>query len=237
MKWALVTGGAKRLGAALCLALAEKGYSVAIHYRHSQKEALEVKACCEDKGVSGEVIQGDFSTSQGTQAFIQRYKTQFPDTHLLVNNVGEYPVLSTLKTTPEEWESLFQTNLHTPHSLCYALSESLIKHQGQIINIGISGLFRLSASSHAAAYRLTKEGLWGLTRALASELAPNRVRVNMVSPGMLEISVNLETFRHRLPMGRPASCLEVCRVVSFLIDPASEYITGQNIEVAGGFGS
>lgn len=236
MKWALVTGGAKRLGAALCLTLAEKGYSVAIHYRHSQKEALAVKTRCKTKGVSAELIQGDFSTSAGTQAFIQNYQERFPDTHLLVNNVGEYLIRSALKTTPEEWASLFQINLHTPHALCYALSESLIKNQGQIINIGVSGLFRLSASSYATAYMLTKEGLWTLTRVLAGELAPKKVRVNMISPGMLDISVNLEDFKNRLPMGRPASCQEVCRVVSFLIDPNSEYITGQNIEVAGGFG-
>lgn len=236
MKWALVTGGAKRLGAALCLTLAEKGYSIAIHYRHSQKEALEIKARCESKGVSADIIQGDFSTSTGAKAFIQHYKEQFSETHLLVNNVGEYLIRSALKTTPEEWESLFQINLHTPHLLCYALSDSLIKQRGQIINIGVSGLPHLTASPYSTAYMLTKEGLRELTRALASELAPKHVRINMVSPGMLDISVNVDEFRNQLPMGRPTTCQEVCRVVSFLIDPASDYITGQNIEVAGGFG-
>lgn len=230
--WTLVTGGAKRLGAALCLSLAEKGYSVVVHYNHSEKEALEVVAQCQAKGVQAAAIQGDFSSVESVKDFVHRYLHQFPETVNLINNVGDYLIRSALQTSIEEWIYLFQTNLHTPFILTKLLVPSLIRHQGHIINIGVSGLRVHAASTYSTAYTLTKEGLWGLTLAVARELAPQGVSVNMVSPGELDISVD----HHRIPMHRPAYCWEVCRVVNFLLDPESSYITGQNIEVAGGLG-
>lgn len=230
--WTLVTGGAKRLGAALCLALAEKGHAIVVHYHQSQKEALQVVAACQALGVKACAIQGDFSSTASVQDFVQRYLQQFPDTKNLINNVGNYLIRSALQTSFEEWMLLFQVNLHTPFMLTQALAPSLIQQQGNIIHIGVSGLKPHAAHIYSTAYTLTKEGLWGLTLATARELAPQKVRVNMVSPGQLDISVDC----HPIPMQRPGSCWEVCRVVSFLLDSESQYITGQNIEVAGGLG-
>lgn len=230
--WTLVTGGAKRLGAALCLALAEQGHSVVVHYNRSQKEAEEVVAQCQAMGKPAAAIQGDFSSLENVKDFIQRYLAQYPETRGVINNVGNYLIRSALETPLDEWMQLFQVNLHTPFILTQALTPALIRHKGQIINIGVSGLRRHAANTYSTAYTLTKEGLWGLTLATARELAPHGVRVNMVSPGQLDISVDT----HQIPMHRPAYCWEVCRVVNFLLDPASAYITGQNIEVAGGLG-
>lgn len=230
--WTLVTGGSRRLGAALCLALAEKGHAVAVHYNNSQKEACEVVAQCQAMGVQAAAIQGDFSSLTNVKSFVERYLHQFSETTNLINNVGDYLISSALQTSIEDWISLFQVNLHTPFILTQALIPSLIQNQGQIINIGVSGLHRQVANTYATAYTLTKQGLWGLTLALARELAPQGIRINMVSPGELDISID----HHPIPMHRPATCWEVCRVVNFLLDPESAYITGQNIEVAGGLG-
>lgn len=233
MMWTLVTGGAKRLGAALCLSLAEKGRSIAVHYNQSEKEALEIVAQCQAIGSQAAAIQGDFGSVASVQDFVERYIKQFPETEALINNVGDYLVCSSLQTTVEDWLHLFQVNLHAPFILTQALTPSLIRNRGQIINIGVSGLHRHAANTYATAYTLTKQGLWGLTLAIARELAPQHVRANMVSPGELDISVDTHSV---LPMHRPAACREVCRVVNFLLDPESAYITGQNIEVAGGLG-
>lgn len=232
----LVTGGAKRLGAELCLSLAKKGHSLVVHYNQSYTEALEVVSHCQVFGVQAAAIQGDFSTTSNTKEFIGRYLKQFPDTNILINNVGDYLMGSALQTSVEDWMRLFQVNLHAPLILSQALAPTLIQHRGHIINIGVSGLMRHATNIYATAYMLSKESLWGLTRVLARELAPDGVKVNMVSPGMLDISIDLVQFIPQLPMQRPASCSEVCRVVNFLLDPASDYITGQNIEIAGGFG-
>lgn len=230
--WTLVTGGGKRLGAALCLALAEKGRAVAVHYRKSEEEAEAVVKKCKELGAKAAAIQGDFSSSVSVNDFIARYLTQFPETEGLINNVGNYFISSASKTPDEEWIALFQTNLHAPFALSNGLLPSLMRNRGQIINIGVAGLHRHKANIYSAAYTLTKQGLLGLTLSLARELAPHGVRVNMVSPGELDISVD----HHLIPMQRSASCAEVGRVINFLLDPASFYITGQNIEISGGLG-
>lgn len=228
--WTLVTGGGKHLGAALSIALAEKGHSVAVHYNHSQKEALDIAAECRALGVQAEAIQGDFNSLAGTQDFIKRYLDQFPQTDILINNVGNYLIRSASQTSCEEWLSLFQTNLHAPFLLTQALLPALMCHKGQVINVGVAGLHRHAANTYCTAYTLTKQALLGLTLSLARELAPQGIRVNMVSPGELDISVD----HHTIPMKRPATYSEFVRVVNFLLDPDSSYITGQNIEVAGG---
>lgn len=216
----------------MCVALAEQGHDVAVHYNHSRDEALEVAAACQTHGVHAAAIQGDFSSVENVKKFAADYREQFPDTAILINNVGNYLIGSALETSVEDWLNLFQVNLHTPFILTQFLSGLVIINKGQIINIGASGLKRHSAHRYSAAYTLAKEGLWGLTLALARELAPQGVRVNMVSPGQLDNSID----SYEIPMKRPAHCWEVCRVVNFLLDPASAYITGQNIEVAGGLG-
>lgn len=189
--WTLVTGGGKRLGAALCLELAEKGHSVVVHYNTSREEALEVVKQCQAFGVQAAAIQGDFSTAANVNEFAERYLERFPQTKALVNNVGHYLIDSVLQTAIENWIQLFQVNLHAPFILSRALAPALIEHKGQILNIGVSGLKRCSAFKYASAYMLAKQGLWGLTLALARELAVDGVRVNMVSPGQLDISLDL----------------------------------------------
>lgn len=236
MAWTLVTGGAKRLGADICLTLAQAGYDIVVHYHRSQQEALQVVESCRQLGVKSALIQGDFSTIEETNHFVERYLERFPETENLINNVGNYLIKPTLETSLEEWLELFQTNLHTPFALITRLAHSIKRFQGHIINIGSSGINFIKANTDAAGYRITKMGLWMLTRSLAKELAPQGIKVNMVSPGYLDISVDLPDDLSCLPMRRAAKCQEISRVIVFMLDPKSEYMTGQNIEVAGGVG-
>ena len=232
----LVTGGAKRLGAQICLALAQAGYSVVVHYRSSKSEADAVAHACSNYGVEAEVIQGDFSTSQGLNDFFNRFFERFSSLHGLINNVGNYFVGSAVHTLIDKWLELFQLNLNAPVELIQKLLPFLMATQGSIINIGVSGLNRNGANTYCTAYMLAKESLWGLTRSLSLELAEARVKVNMISPGLLENSVDLQENISEVPFKRAGSCEEVARVITFLLDPKNEYITGQNIEIAGGFG-
>ncbi len=232
MKWALITGGAKGLGASLCLSLADEGQAVAVHYNTSKDEASEVVQECRKKGVCAEAIQGDFSNRETVEDFIKRYLHQFSETNILINNIGNYFIGSAAHTPIETWESLFQMNLHTPFMLSNSLAPSLLRNQGNIIHIGVSGILRQNANTYTTAYSLTKQALYGLTLSQAKEWATHGLRVNMVSPGELDYSMD----HHKIPMNRPGTCLEVCRVVNFLLDPKNGYITGQNIEIAGGLG-
>lgn len=234
MSWTLVTGGAKRLGAEICRTLAERGHNIVVHYNTSKDDAEKVVEQCRSYGVNAESIQGDFSERSGTEAFIKNYQERYPSTINLINNVGNYFILSALETPVHEWMELFQTNLHAPFMLIRSLTDSIKNQKGNIINIGVVGVGNIKADVDSTAYRITKQGLWLLTRSLAKELASFHVRVNMVSPGYLDIAVDLPEDVSVLPMGRAGKPYEVARVVAFLLDPESDYITGQNIEVAGG---
>jgi NAD(P)-dependent dehydrogenase (short-subunit alcohol dehydrogenase family) len=234
MNWTLVTGGAKRLGAEICLCLADKGYNLVIHYNHSQTEALDIAEKCRKKGVQAETIQGDFSTVDSTLLFVNTYQNQFPNTLNLINNVGNYLLKPASTTTHAEWSQIIHNNLTAPFILIQALIENLKHSKGSIVNLGIAGLTNLRADKYSTCYSCAKTSLWVLTKSLALELAPFHVRVNMVSPGYLDFSKDLPPDISKLPMQRTASGKEVAEVIAFLLSPTNSYITGQNIEVAGG---
>lgn len=232
MSWTLITGGAQRLGRAIALALAEKHKDLVIHYRSSEKEAHALAADLRKKGARAEILQGDFSTSQTTRDFLKRYLAQFSDTEALIYTVGDYLLGSPLEIDSAQLSALVHPNCLAALELAQALAPSLKEHTGSITTIGMVGCGQLRANTHAFGYNLTKVALWMLTQSLAKELAPAKVRVNMVSPGYMEESVDLP--KEPLPFSRVATHEEVARAVAFLADPASSYITGQNLEVAGG---
>jgi len=232
MKWILVTGSAKRLGADICLKLAEQKQAVVIHYRTSKKEALETAEKCRLLAAQAEVIQGDFSSQSTLDAFIDEYLKRFPDTKGLVNNVGNYLIKTASNTSLTEWHDLFQTNLTTPFTLIKALAPSIKQAAGSIVNLGRSGA--ALSSTYSPIYNLTKTALETLTQSFALEFAPHKVNVNMVSPGYLVNSVDMQPFE-KFPMKRPGHLSEVSHLVAFLMRPENQYITGQNIEVAGAF--
>lgn len=234
MTWTLVTGGAKGLGAAICQTLAKEGYPILVHYRSSKQEAEKVVAACQEYGVEAYSIQGDFSSMESTMQFVSQCQQRYPVIHHLINNVGNDFIRSGTETTPTEWHDLFQTNVHAPFILSHAFIPSLKTCQGSILNIGVVGINQIHASVKRTAYMATKYSLLVLTKSLAKELAPFHVRVNMVSPGYLENSVDLPL--SKIPMQRAATLEECTRVVSFLLRNENAYLTGQNIEVGGGVG-
>jgi len=234
MKWTLVTGAAKGLGAEISRTLAKEGHSLLLHYNKNGSEAGKLAQECRHLGVGAICLQGDFSSASSVSEFLERVHETCSDLNGLVNNVGIYKIGSALNTSGAEWNTLFQVNLHAPFALIQSLVPSLIKRKGAVINIGFAGIGSGRAETYSAAYSLSKGCLWELTKSLAKELASSGVRVNMVSPGHMENSIDLPEHFPSLPLKRTACFSEVARAVSFLLDDASEYITGQNLAVAGG---
>lgn len=234
MNWTLVTGGAKGLGAEICRILASEGHAILVHYRNSRQEAEDVVARCREYGVESHKIEGDFSSMESTLQFTEQCLKRFPQIKNLINNVGDDLIRSSAETTPEEWQYLFQVNVHAPFMLSHALIPALKAAKGSIINIGVSGINQVRASTERPAYMASKLSLLMLTKSLAKELASSQVRVNMVSPGYLENSKTLPNTL--LPMRRLGTLEECARVVSFLLREENGYVTGQNIEVSGGIG-
>lgn len=235
MQWTLVTGGAKGLGAEICKALAAQGHHILVHYRKSYEEAVLIKDFCMGYGMNADIIQGDFSSTKKVNEFIADLKKRFPNSIAhLINNVGNYLISSTLVTSDEEWKALFQTNLLAPIAIMRALMPSLVKLQGSIINIGVAGINQVPSDTYSTAYTASKLALWMTSKALAKEFASAGVRINMISPGVLENTIDSESIINFVPMKRLGTLSEVARLVAFLLDEKNSYITGQNIEVGGG---
>lgn len=231
MQWTLVIGGAKGLGAEICRFLSAQGHAVIVHYNKSSKEAEEVAEICRKNGTPAGTVQGDFATKDSTLLFTTRVLKKFPEIKNIVYNVGNYFIGPASETSVEGWYDLFQSNLNAPFIIIQSLLPLIKKYRGGIVTIGTVGIGHVAADTYSTAYRCTKMGLLMLTKSLAKELASSFVNVNMVSPGYLENSVDLP---NQLPMARPALLIEAARLVYFFLQDENKYITGQNIELAGG---
>jgi NAD(P)-dependent dehydrogenase (short-subunit alcohol dehydrogenase family) len=234
MEWVLVTGGALGLGAEIACTLASKGFSIVIHYRQHEKEAHAVVEECRHFGVEAECVYGDFSSLEQVKLFLENLQHQFGPISNLINNASTYLVRSALSTTMKEWEEIFQTNFFAPLQIIQGLINGIKASKGAIVNIGVAGLGMQRADEYSPAYTLSKNALWMLTKSLAKEVASEGVRVNLISPGYLENSTDLPKKLSNIPMGRLGTLKEVSALVAFLLEKENAYITGQNIEIAGG---
>lgn len=232
MDYTLITGGAKGLGSKIAEYLASKGHAIVIQYRFSLEDAKHIVDKCRSFGVEAHCIQGKFDTFLEIEQFIKNYLERFPRTKHVIHNVGSYYLNSALKTSLEEWEKIFMSNLHLPFMLSQALTPSLIATKGTITSIGVAGLTGVRGDIYSSAYTIAKQALLQFTRSVAKELAGQGVRANMVSPGYLENSIDLPEEIKKIPIGYPTTFEEVARVIGFLME--TDTITGQNIEVAGG---
>lgn len=232
--WTLVTGASKRLGAEIVKQLAHQGHAVVIHYNTSEQDAYALLKQLTAMNAPAAIIQGSFDVRSDIEDFIDRYTKQFKRTKYLINNVGNYVLESMLRTPFNTVESLFFTNVFAPLLLAQGLAGSIIQECGSILNIGVSGLRCGKADVESPIYTMTKQTLLSQTLSLAKELGPHGVSVNMVSPGRLENSVDRGKGAQAIAMQRMGTVEEVARAVSFLLDDANRYITGQNIDVSGG---
>lgn len=234
---ALVTGAARRTGRGLALALARAGADVVVHYGRSRQEAESAVAEITALGRRGFAISADLAVPGQAEALIETALAQAGRLDLLVNNVGNYPLGDPLGLPPDEFRATLETNLTAPYALIRAALPALLASgMGQVINLGYAGVEHPVANTRAMAYQISKAGLLVLTRSLAQALGPRGVRVNMISPGHIENSVDLPAdIASHVPLGRPARIDDIAGALLFLLSPAGAYITGANIEVAGGY--
>jgi NAD(P)-dependent dehydrogenase (short-subunit alcohol dehydrogenase family) len=235
MRLAVVTGGARRLGRHLSLTLADRGYDVVIFYRHSTDDAQSLVSAVEARGRQARAIQVDISSKRDVAAVFQTIAEGEGHVDLLVNNVGNYNPQDVTHLNPDVWDDTLAANLSGAYYCCYE-SLKLMPRGGNIINIGMAGLEGIRANTAGTDYYVSKTGLLVLTRALAAAYASREIRVNMVSPGQLDNSVDLpppDQIGRWVPLGRAGTLDDIASAVQFLLE--ADYITGQNVDVAGGY--
>ena len=236
MKRVLITGAAKRLGKDLSLHLGKQGYFVWVHYNNSKKEAEDVLKIINSSGGSGELIQGDISQYSQALSIATNIKSAGGGLDVLINNVGKYSTGEITKFSIQKFESIINTNLLGSYYMIQEIHPLFNKEGGNIINIGYTGINSLAASIQATAYSISKTGLYILNTSYAEALAEKNIRVNMISPGHLQNSIDLpKDIKTSIPLGRSGTPKDILDLVDFIISPNASYITGQNIEVAGGY--
>lgn len=233
-KFAFVTGSAKGLGRLMALALAEDGYNLLVHYYQSENEAKETVEQIKRLGRKAFLLQADLSKAEEVALMFDKIQENAWVLEVFVQNVGNYLNKNILEISFGEWREIMDTNLAATF-YCNQLACKLMIPQGygRVINIGFSPVGSLNAQPEITPYYIAKTGVLILTKSLAKELAGTGVTVNLVSPGVLETSI--EQPIHEIPMGRLAALEEMLRVLRFLVAKESDYLTGTNIDVAGGW--
>jgi acetoacetyl-CoA reductase len=235
---ALVTGGIRGIGLAICERLMNRGVTVAAGYSSNQQAAEQFRDKYADRGVS--IHQGNIGSNEDCVRVIGEVLDRHGRLDILVNNAGITVDKTVRKMTPEEWDRVIHVNL----SGAFYLSKAILQHMldrsyGRIINI--SSVIASAGGFGQANYASAKSGLFGLTMSLALETATKGVTVNAVTPGYITTDMTAavpenvrEKLAGRIPVGRLGEPGEVARVVEFLADPESAYITGQVYPVNGG---
>jgi 3-oxoacyl-[acyl-carrier protein] reductase len=232
---AVVTGGARRLGRHLCLSLSARGYDVVCVYRTSADAAQSLARDIAAAGGRARTVKVDVAVHQEVAAAFAGIAANEGRVDLLVNNVGNYNPQDVTELDPTVWDATLSANLSGAYYCCYH-AIPLMVNGGNIVSIGMAGLEGIRANRRGADYYVSKTGLLVLTRALAAGYADREIRVNMISPGQLDNSVDLpapENIGRFVPIGRSGTVEDIAQALHYLLD--ATYVTGANIDVAGGY--
>jgi NAD(P)-dependent dehydrogenase (short-subunit alcohol dehydrogenase family) len=236
-KVALITGGAKRLGRASALALANAGADIAITYLHSPQEARETARHIEKTGVRALALRCDVTVEKSVRAALREVVRTFGALDVLVNNAGNYETVAFESLTLKQWDAIFASNVRGPFLVSKYALPYLKKRKGRIVHMGSLGGLRAWADH--AHYCSSKAALHMLTKVMANALAPE-VSVNCVAPGMIDLGEKAAaSFMRRMatqtPMRRNGEGNDVAEAVLFFAT-APQFITGQILYVDGGLG-
>ena len=239
MKFALVTGGSRGIGRAVCIKMAEMGYNVLINYKSNEEEAKNTLALVREKGVDGEIIQFDVAEKEDIKTKLGGWLEANEEKviEVLVNNAGIRDDGLMIFMKDEQWDSVLKTNLDGFFYVTRLVVNGMLqKKYGRIINmVSLSGLKGLPGQTN---YSAAKAGVIGATKALAQEIGRKGVTVNAVAPGFIKTDMtdglNEAELKNLIPLKRFGLPEEVAHVVAFLASKEAAYVTGEVISVNGG---
>lgn len=239
MRYALVTGGSRGIGRAICVKLAQMGYQVVVNYKSNKEEAEKTLELIAEQGGRGEMVQFDVANAQETATALEGWQASNSGAYIsvLVNNAGIRKDNLLMWMQPEEWNTVLNISLNGFYNVTQPLLKSmLVKKFGRIINVvSLSGIKGLPGQTN---YSAAKGGVIAATKALAQEVAKKGVTVNAVAPGFIktEMTADLDEaeLKRLIPTGRFGEAKEVAELVGFLASENSAYITGEVISINGG---
>lgn len=239
MKFALVTGGSRGIGRAVCIKLAEMGYQVLINYKSNEAEANRTLDLVKEKGSGGAIICFDVANKDDINTTLGGWMEANEDKviDVLVNNAGIRDDGLMMWMKDEQWDSVIKTNLDGFFYVTRLVVNSMLKNKyGRIINmVSLSGLKGLPGQTN---YSAAKAGIIGATKALAQEIGRKGITVNAVAPGFIKTDMtgdlNEEELKKMVPLKRFGTPEEVAHTVAFLASEGAGYITGEVISINGG---
>ena len=237
---AVVTGGARGIGKAICRKLAESGASVIINYAKSKVAAEELASELSSQDVNCEALQFDVSEVGSVDEAIKRIAKDRGRIDILVNNAGIAIDGLLIRTKEEDWLNTINVNLSACFYAAKAVAKPMMKARyGRIVNI--SSVIGESGNAGQVAYAASKSGIFGLTKSLAQELGSRSITANAITPGYISTDMTAsmddtqrEALLKKIPLSRLGEAEDVADAVLFLCSPKSSYITGQILGVNGG---
>lgn len=239
-KVALITGGAKGIGRAIAMRLAEEGAAALINYAGSEKKAKETKADIEAAGGRAEIYQCDVSDFAAVKIMTENILSKYQKIDILVNNAGITRDNLLMKMSEEEFDAVINTNLKGCFHCMQAVSRHMIKARyGRIINI--SSVSGVAGNIGQVNYSASKAGIIGMTKSAAREMASRNITVNAIAPGFIVTDMTAvlsdkikESMTEIIPMKRFGTAEDIAQTALFLASEGAAYITGQVIGVNGG---
>jgi 3-oxoacyl-[acyl-carrier protein] reductase len=240
-KVALITGGARGIGRAIGLELAVKGWSVAVCYRTSKADAVEMVKEITERGGKGLHYKCDVSDPGACDELVKNVEAEWGRIDALINCAGPYLRRNLLRETVEGWHEMFDNNLHPVFYLSRAVAPGMKERGwGRIINFSMANADKLNAQTEITAHYIAKAGVLILTRSLARALAPDGITVNAISPGFINSGSapeeELEAMVKRIPAGYIGSTKDAVDAALYLLSDEAAYVNGTNIHLSGAWG-
>src|SRR5215470_16351016 len=238
---ALVTGGSRGIGRGLALRLAQDGARIAIAYRSNKVAAQQALRQMQAGGADCVAVETDITDAGRCEQLVKTVVDRFGRLDILVNNVGDFRWGTLAESSLEDWQDILASNLMSVVFMSRAVLPHMRKVRwGRIVNLGAVGAERAFGQAKISAYAAAKAAVVALSRSLALEEAKNGITVNVVNPSSIdEKDLSLEEARKlrdaRFPIGRPPTVDDVAASVAFFASEEAEYVTGQVVNVSGGW--
>lgn len=235
----IVTGGSRGIGKCLVENLAKDGYNVLLNYNKSEKQARKIQEDLRKDGIIIEIFKADVSKKEQVKAMVEFALKKWGSIDVLINNAGIAKLQMFQDVTEEDWNEIIDTNLKSAFYASQEVLQSMIhKKKGLIINI--SSMWGQVGASCETVYSISKAGIDAMTKSLAKELGPSNIRVNSISPGVIDTEMNSkidENIKNQIkdetPLRKIGEPIDIYKCAKWLIE--DEFTTGQVIGINGGY--